>query len=158
MMAANLSRDRKSPLLPTIAVSVPKSNPTIHQRKYTRCPSHIGDEFQNFRWWLRWICVDQTATWTTVISWIVFFILGIIVPAISHFVLSYTEKRRSFDSVVQLSLSSVSTLAFTCLSKFISKYGLRRFLFIDKLVGESECVREKYIDQLNVRVPTISSI
>ncbi|KMZ59818.1 hypothetical protein ZOSMA_64G00340 [Zostera marina] len=149
MMAANLSRDRKSPLLPTIAVSVPKSNPTIHQRKYTRCPSHIGDEFQNFRWWLRWICVDQTATWTTVISWIVFFILGIIVPAISHFVLSYTEKRRSFDSVVQLSLSSVSTLAFTCLSKFISKYGLRRFLFIDKLVGESECVREKYIDQLN---------
>ncbi|KAJ6754153.1 RAS GUANINE NUCLEOTIDE EXCHANGE FACTOR K [Salix purpurea] len=56
---------------------------------------------------------------------------------------------RPYDGVVQLSLSSVATLSFVCLSRFVRKYGLRRFLFFDKLWDESETVRSGYTNQLS---------
>ncbi|KAK6154447.1 hypothetical protein DH2020_008695 [Rehmannia glutinosa] len=45
---------------------------------------------------------------------------------------------RPYDAVAQLSLSGVAALSFICLSGFVRKYGLRRFLFFDKLCDESE--------------------
>ncbi|XP_020266995.1 uncharacterized protein LOC109842540 [Asparagus officinalis] len=42
-----------------------------------------------------------------------------------------------------------SALAFLCLSTFFRKYGLRRFLFLDKLRGESRRVRLGYASELN---------
>ncbi|KAK8527185.1 hypothetical protein V6N13_085041 [Hibiscus sabdariffa] len=56
---------------------------------------------------------------------------------------------RLYDWVVQLSLSSVSALFFVCLTGFVKKYGLRRFLFFDKLCDESETVRKCHTAQLN---------
>ncbi|XP_068641844.1 uncharacterized protein [Aristolochia californica] len=48
-----------------------------------------------------------------------------------------------------ISLTVIATLSFLCLSNFVRKYGLRRFLFLDKLCGESEKVRQGYMAQLN---------
>lgn len=82
----------------------------------------------------------------------------IIVPAISHFLLACSScdahHARPYDSVVQLSLSAVATLSFVCLSGFVKKFGLRRFLFFDKLCDESEAVRKNYTEQLHVCVFT----
>ncbi|THU57179.1 hypothetical protein C4D60_Mb03t00780 [Musa balbisiana] len=51
--------------------------------------------------------------------------------------------------MVQLSFTSASNLSYLCLSAFVRYYGLRCFLFLDKLIEESKRVREGYIDQLN---------
>lgn len=89
-----------------------------------------------------------------------FVVFAIVVPAISHFVLACSscdsKHKRPYDSVVQLSLSSVATLSFVCLSRFVRKYGLRRFLFFDKLCDESETVRKGYTDQLNRSLKLLS--
>ncbi|XP_077229581.1 uncharacterized protein LOC143862418 [Tasmannia lanceolata] len=125
----------------------------LRKKAFLRCASHAGDELQSFRSWLRWMCVDQSEPFRAIISWTLFLFLAIGVPIISHFVLSCpnfdTKHRRPFDSIVQLSLSGISTLSFLCLSSFVRKYGLRRFLFLDKLCHESEKVREGYTAQLN---------
>ncbi|KMT12803.1 hypothetical protein BVRB_4g088970 isoform A [Beta vulgaris subsp. vulgaris] len=80
-------------------------------------------------------------------------IFAIIVPTISHFYLACPscdpKLHRIYDGVVQLSLSSIATLSFCCLSMFVRKYGLRRFLFLDKLVSESTSVRCHYTAELN---------
>ncbi|XP_047307257.1 uncharacterized protein LOC124910631 isoform X1 [Impatiens glandulifera] len=121
--------------------------------RLSRCISRDDDELHEFRSWLRLICVDQSTKTTTFLSWTVFIIFAIIVPCISHFFLLCSdcdgEHNRSFDAVVQLSLTSITTLSFTCLTRFMSKFGLRRFLFIDKLCNESETVREKYTGELH---------
>ncbi|MQM11328.1 hypothetical protein Taro_044231 [Colocasia esculenta] len=117
--------------------------------------SHADDELYSFRWWLRWMCVDQSGAWRAALSWAMFLGLGAAVPLVSHFVLvvdSDLEGRRrhaSYDAVVQLSLTSVAAVSFFCLSAFVRRYGLRRFLFLDKLCGESETVRLGYTAQLN---------
>lgn len=133
-------------------------------KTYRRCGSHSDDELHSFRWWLRWMCVDQSDAWRAVLSWAMFLGLGAAVPLVSHFVLvvdSDLEGRRrhaNYDAVVQLSLTSVATVSFVCLSARIRRYGLRRFLFLDKLCGESETVRLGYTAQLNVSNPSLVSL
>ncbi|KAL0353678.1 UNVERIFIED_CONTAM: hypothetical protein Sangu_0949100 [Sesamum angustifolium] len=128
-------------------------NHLTKSRAFARCVTHPRDELQSFRTWLKWLCVDQSNPWTACLSWFVFFAFAIVVPAVSHFVLSCSDcdsrHSRPYDSVAQLSLSGVATLSFVCLSTFVRKYGLRRFLFFDKLRDESETVRKGYTQQFH---------
>ncbi|XP_065862450.1 uncharacterized protein [Euphorbia lathyris] len=121
--------------------------------KFKRSQSNAFDELKSFRSYLRWMCVDQSTIWSASLSWAVFIVFTIVVPCISHFVLACStcdsNHTRPYDSVVQLSLSSLAVLSFLCLTKFVKKYGLRRFLFFDKLCDESESVRRQYTHQLN---------
>ncbi|KAK6124784.1 hypothetical protein DH2020_041474 [Rehmannia glutinosa] len=124
-------------------------------RAFARCASHAQDELHGFRTWLKWLCVDQSNAWTACLSWFVFLVFAILVPALSHFVFACTDcdsrHSRPYDTVAQLSLSGVAIISFICLSTFIRKYGLRRFLFFDKLRDESETVRNGYTQQFNLR-------
>ncbi|KAH6795790.1 hypothetical protein C2S51_036776 [Perilla frutescens var. frutescens] len=132
------------------AAAAPLMVPTS---KLERTSSNAKDELQVFRAWLKWLCVDQSNAWTCCLSWFVFVALAVVVPALSHFVLACTHcdalHSRPYDGVAQLSLTSVAALSFICLSKFVSRYGLRRFLFFDKLCDESETVRRGYTKQFN---------
>lgn len=121
----------------------------------SRTKSSAHDELHSFRSWLRWMCVDQSNCWTFCLSWLVFIVFAIVIPVLSHFYLACSDcdnrHARPYDTLVQLSLSSIATLSFVCLSQFVRIYGLRRFLFFDKLCNESETVRRGYTEQLNVR-------
>ncbi|CAN7083289.1 unnamed protein product [Brassica oleracea var. botrytis] len=127
---------------------------------FNRCVSHQQDELQSFRKYLRWMCVDHSSPWTAILSWTMFVVFTLVVPAISHFLLACADcdsyHSRPYDSVVQLSLSSVAAVSFLCLTRFVSKYGLRRFLFFDKLWDESETVRRNYTNQLNTSLHIVS--
>lgn len=118
-----------------------------------RSASHAQDELKSFRTWLKWMCVDQSDWWTAFLSWSVFVVLAIVVPCLSHFFLACSDcdsrHSRPYDTIVQLSLSTLAALSFICLSQFVRKYGLRRFLFFDRLCDDSETVRKGYTVQLN---------
>jgi len=123
-------------------------------KTYDRVLSHAYDELRSFRSYLRWMCVDQSSPTSAFFSWFVFVLFALVVPAFSHFYLACpscdAKHARPYDAVVQLSLSSIAALSFVCLSRWVKKYGLRRFLFFDKLVDESDSVRHHYTSQLNV--------
>ncbi|CAO2835874.1 unnamed protein product [Amaranthus hypochondriacus] len=124
------------------------------KRSYHRSLSNAHDELHSFRSYLRWMCVDhQSHFFTILLSWSLFLVFTILVPLLSHFYLSCPscnpKLHRPYDVVVQVSLSSVAILSFVCLSMFVRKYGLRKFLFFDKLVHESTSVRHHYTAQLN---------
>ncbi|KAL8127348.1 hypothetical protein AgCh_014316 [Apium graveolens] len=122
-------------------------------KAFSRSVSHASDELHSFRTWLKWMFVDQSSPWTTFFSWFMYILFTIIVPCLSYFGLACSDcdsrHSRPFDKIVQLSLSAISTLSFLCLSRFVSRYGLRRFLFFDRLCDESETVRKGYTEQLN---------
>ncbi|KAF7815882.1 extracellular ligand-gated ion channel protein [Senna tora] len=128
--------------------------------KLNRCISYADDELHIFRSYLRWMCLDQSSLWTALMSWSMFLLFAVVVPATSHFLLACpscdAKHSRPYDAVVQLSLSSVAALSFLCLTKFVKKYGLRRFLFFDKLCDVSETVRSNYTWQLNRSLKILS--
>ncbi|KMZ61115.1 hypothetical protein ZOSMA_54G00460 [Zostera marina] len=118
--------------------------------EYDGCDFHLDKDLESFRSFIRWIFMDHTMIRNSVISSVVFLIFGVVIPLLSHFVFAYRrEDRESYDIVVETSLSAVATLSFACLMSFFNKYGLRSFLFIDKLPDETESVRRSYIDELN---------
>ncbi|PHU22568.1 hypothetical protein BC332_07675 [Capsicum chinense] len=125
----------------------------LDKKVLVRSASHMYDELSSFRTWFKWMCVDQSEPRSACLSWFVFSLLGVGVPWLSHYLLACNncdaDHSRTYDSVVQFSLSSVAALSFICLSRFNKKYGLRRFLFLDKLCDESETVRNCYTQQLN---------
>lgn len=144
-----LNRQKPLPMSDTAATAL-----LDRRGKYNRSVSHVNDEFHTFRSYLRWMCVDQSNAFTAALSWSVFLLLAVIVPAASHFLLACPDcdgrHSRPYDGVVQVSLTTVATLSFLCLAGFVRKYGLRRFLFFDKLCDESETVKTNYMAQLNV--------
>ncbi|CAN8231021.1 unnamed protein product [Cochlearia groenlandica] len=92
---------------------------------------------------------DQSNRGTALISWSVFFLLVVGVPIISHFLLVCSDcdfhHRRPYDAVVQLSLSIFAGISFVSLSIWSRKFGMRRFLFLDKLLLDvSDKVRLGY--------------
>ncbi|XP_010539389.1 PREDICTED: uncharacterized protein LOC104813486 [Tarenaya hassleriana] len=91
---------------------------------------------------------DQSSRGGAVVSWSIFFLLAVGVPMVSHFVLICSDcdfqHRRPYDAVVQLSLTVFAGISFVSLSAWSRKYGLRRFLFLDKLWDVSDKVRLGY--------------
>ncbi|THU69521.1 hypothetical protein C4D60_Mb08t15270 [Musa balbisiana] len=116
---------------------------------YARNLSRANDKLRSFRFCLRWMCIDQSEARHIVVSCSLFLLLGIFVSTASHFIISCTPTCRTHNVVVRLSLTSASGLSYLYLSAFVCRYGLRRFLFLDKLVEESEQVQEGYMDQIN---------
>ncbi|CAD5165366.1 uncharacterized protein LOC103996294 [Musa acuminata AAA Group] len=126
------------------------ARPLLTSESYARCPSRRDDDLRNFRSCLRWLCLDQSGSgYRAAVSWAVFLLLAVAVPAVSHFVLAFRPQRRPYDLVVQLSLTAASALSFLTLSSVTRSYGLRRFLFLDKLPGETDRVRLGYTFELN---------
>uniref|UniRef100_A0A2P2IPC0 Uncharacterized protein MANES_04G166200 n=1 Tax=Rhizophora mucronata TaxID=61149 RepID=A0A2P2IPC0_RHIMU len=111
-----------------------------------------GFELKSLRLCLNWVCLDQSNIWRSGLSCSIFFLLAVGVPLVSHFVLSCSScdenHQRPYDAVVQLSLSVFAIISFVCLSGWSRKYGLDRFLFLDKLDGESEKIQHGYKHQL----------
>ncbi|XP_024993888.1 uncharacterized protein LOC112527449 [Cynara cardunculus var. scolymus] len=100
-----------------------------------------------------WIFPDQSDLRKAGLSWSIFVLLAICVPILSHFAFQCSacdqHHRRPFDWIVQSSLSVFSAISFVSLSYFSRKYGLRRFLFLDKMCDVSDKVRQGYSDQLH---------
>ncbi|KAJ1428700.1 hypothetical protein SESBI_08805 [Sesbania bispinosa] len=114
---------------------------------------HDGAEFRNFRSYLRWVYVDQSNLCKAGLSWSVFFTLAFVVPIMSHFLLNCpntcdADHSRPYHIPVQISLSVFATLSFISLSRWDRKYGLSKFLFLDKVSDESLKIQQGYAQQM----------
>ncbi|KAK4259074.1 hypothetical protein QN277_005448 [Acacia crassicarpa] len=114
--------------------------------------AHEGPELRKFRSYLRWVYVDQSNFCRTALSWTVFFVVAFVIPLLSHFLLLCSDcdsdHTRPYHIPVQISLSVLATLSFLCLSKWDRKYGMRKFLFLDKILTESDKTQRGYAQQL----------
>ncbi|XP_062013572.1 uncharacterized protein LOC133729963 [Rosa rugosa] len=119
--------------------------------KQNSISSHEGLDLPSFGSCLKWVFVDQSSIWRTGLSWSIFFVLAIGVPLVTHFLLSCSScdanHSRPYHVVSQISLSLFAMLSFISLSCWTRKFGLKRFLFLDKLSDASEKVRHEYKQQ-----------
>ncbi|KAH6837723.1 extracellular ligand-gated ion channel protein [Perilla frutescens var. hirtella] len=123
--------------------------------------SEANLELKSYGSGLKWVFLDYSSLWRAGLSWSIFFLLNIGVPLVSHFVFSCSDcdpsHQRPFDAIIQLSLSLFAAISFLSLSSFARKYGLRRFLFLNKLSVESDKVRQGYTHQLHRSMRLLSA-
>lgn len=114
--------------------------------------THVGTtELRNFRSYL-WVYVDHSNVYKAGLSWSVFFTLAFVVPVLSHFLLDCPtcdrDHSRPYHIPVQISLSIVAALSFISISSWDRKYGLSRFLFLDKLSHDNLKIQQGYSQQI----------
>ncbi|KAL5212318.1 hypothetical protein ABZP36_023165 [Zizania latifolia] len=135
-----------APLLPP-RKSAPSSS-SSSRKDYARCASHARDELYSFRACLRWMCVDHSSGARSAGSWAVFFLLAVAAPSGVRVAMPGSAPPRPFEGLVQVSLTLAATLAYLSLHG-LTRRGLRRMLYLDRLRRDSEDVRAGYTVQLS---------
>eukprot|EP01018_Ginkgo_biloba_P003926 Gb_35699 [translate_table: standard] len=96
--------------------------------------------------------LDQSTRPTLITSWLVFSVLGIVVPLVSVWVDACTEctkiEVRKFEKLVQISESALTAVSLLCFAHNFRKYGLRRFLFLDQ-IDEEMLLQQSYQKQIH---------
>ncbi|KAK1565464.1 hypothetical protein Q3G72_027338 [Acer saccharum] len=87
------------------------------------------------------------------LSWLCFLLLGVALPLfiIKFSYCSNCDKYeiRSFELEILISQSIVAAISLLCISHNLRKYGLRKFLFVDRYHGHMTLFRQEYIHKIN---------
>jgi hypothetical protein len=142
---------------PRIEPGSPTLSSLLHRKDYKRLKSSRMDELRHFRSCLRWWGLDQSTRFRRAFSWILFLLFTIIVPVLSSFLPAICPRcdnqsqgqGYSFDKLVQIPESILAAIAFLCLTRYLRKYGLRRFLFLDQLCDDTPQVQQGYTKELD---------
>lgn len=98
---------------------------------------------------------SQSSFLSLAMSWTALVLIGVLLPvlAVELFNCSGCGKYqiKSFELVIVGSQACLATVSLLCLSHNLRKYGLRRFLFVDRYSGHMLRFRNDYIKQIKVR-------
>ncbi|KAK2648111.1 hypothetical protein Ddye_015600 [Dipteronia dyeriana] len=87
------------------------------------------------------------------LSWLCFLLLGVALPLfiIKFSYCSNCDKYevRSFELEILISQSIVAAISLLCISHNLRKYGLRKFLFVDRYHGHMTLFLQEYIRKIN---------
>ncbi|XP_042490333.1 uncharacterized protein LOC122070274 [Macadamia integrifolia] len=132
----------------------PATVPLLLRPSYPQSKTTAHDELRKFQISLKWCALDHSTTTGKFISYVIFFILAVIIPIVSSLTLkvpasSPTNDLISFNKLVQLPESGLAAIGFFTLSSFFRRYGLRQLLFLDALQDDSPFVRRGYTRELD---------
>ncbi|GAB4829331.1 hypothetical protein Ancab_019000 [Ancistrocladus abbreviatus] len=152
----------QTPLLQTIQVQQQRQQQNQRQQVNGVVPDDDDDHsdtcldktLQLLDFWLSFLGFHQTTLLSFGLSWTAFLLVGVAVPVIilelcrcsGHE--KYQIKDFQFDVLAsQASLGAVSLL---CVSYNLRKYGIRKFLFVDRYSGHVVRFMDKYIQKIRV--------
>eukprot|EP01018_Ginkgo_biloba_P026753 Gb_09859 [translate_table: standard] len=138
---------------PHLEPSSPTPTTSLLHKDYKKLKSSRMDELRHFRTSLKWWGLDQSTKLNRVFSWFAFLLFTVIVPVLSSFLVVCprrdAEQGYAFDRLVQIPESTLAAIAFLCLTRYVRKYGLRRFLFLDQLCDDTPQVQQGYTKELD---------
>lgn len=96
----------------------------------------------------------QSSVLSFALSWTAFMVVGVVVPLVAlHFCdCSDCDKYQitDFEMDVVAFQACLAAVSLVCLSHNLRKYGLRRFLFVDRYSGQMACFHNDYVKQISV--------
>lgn len=118
--------------------------------------THLDETLQRLESFLCVLGFNQSSALSIVMSWTVFFAVGVLLPVLVLELSNcegcnkYQIKDFELDIVaLQACLAAVSLL---CLSHNLRKYGIRKFLFVDRFNGQMVRFRDEYVNKITVSI------
>lgn len=103
---------------------------------------------------LTFLGFNQSGLLSLVLSWAAFLLIGVLLPVL---VLEFsgfpgTEKYhiKEFELDIVASQACLAAVSLLCVSHNLRKYGIRRFLFVDRHTGYMLRLKDDYINQISV--------
>ncbi|KAL3370762.1 hypothetical protein AABB24_007679 [Solanum stoloniferum] len=105
----------------------------------------LGKTLQKLELFLTLLGFNQSSVLSFVLSWIFFLVLGILVPMVMLEVSNCQNPQiKSFEFDILVSQALLAAASLLCLSHNLRKYGIRKFLFVDRYSGHIERFSNQY--------------
>ncbi|XP_047169518.1 uncharacterized protein LOC124838057 isoform X1 [Vigna umbellata] len=115
--------------------------------------SEVEESLARLEWFLTLLGFNQHSVLTLVVSWSVFAAVGVAAPLVALSMCKCVECDRyeiqSFEMVIVAFQATLAAVSLICLSHNLRKYGLRRFLFVDRYSGKMHCFHRDYVAQIS---------
>ncbi|MFS7943930.1 hypothetical protein Hanom_Chr06g00506061 [Helianthus anomalus] len=123
----------------------------------TNQETHLDRSLQTLKLYLSSLGFDQSSVLRCGISWVVFFVIGVVIPVVILLLtancLSCNQYQiKGFELVIVASHACLAAVALLCLSHNLRKYGIRKFLFVDQYNGHVERFSKEYIQMISESV------
>ncbi|KAK6791632.1 hypothetical protein RDI58_010713 [Solanum bulbocastanum] len=105
----------------------------------------LDKTLQKLELFLTLLGFNQSSVLSFVLSWIFFLLLGILVPMVMLEVSNcHNPQIKSFEFDILVSQALLAAASLLCLSHNLRKYGIRKFLFVDRYSGHIERFSNQY--------------
>ncbi|KAM5571724.1 hypothetical protein ABKV19_012022 [Rosa sericea] len=115
--------------------------------------THLDHTLYRFETFLRLFGFCQYSFWSFSLSWLAFLLVGVALPVllIEIFQCANCDKYqiKSFELEILVCESLVAASSLLCISHNLRKYGVRRFLFVDRYHGHMTQFHDEYIRKIN---------
>ncbi|KAL6175015.1 hypothetical protein ACLB2K_051658 [Fragaria x ananassa] len=115
--------------------------------------THLHHTLYRFENFLRLFGFCQYSFWSFSLSWLAFLLVGVALPMIliEIFQCANCEKYqiKSFELEILVCESLVAAVSLLCISHNLRKYGVRKFLFVDRYHGHMTQFHDEYIRKIN---------
>lgn len=105
----------------------------------------LDKTLQKLELFLTLLGFNQSSVLSFVLSWIFFLVLGILVPMVMLEISNCQNPQiKSFEFDILVSQALLAAASLLCLSHNLRKYGIRKFLFVDRYSGHIERFSNQY--------------
>ncbi|XP_052205156.1 uncharacterized protein LOC127809981 isoform X3 [Diospyros lotus] len=129
------------------------SEPKIEENPDPDFDIHLNKILQMLESYLNFMGFGQSSALSLALSWFTFFLIGVALPvAVVEFSgCSGCDKYqvKDFELDIVVSQACLAAASLLCLSHYLRKYGLRKFLFVDRYGGQMARFREQYIQKIS---------
>ncbi|XP_057493476.1 uncharacterized protein LOC130778981 [Actinidia eriantha] len=141
--------DNKTPLL---------NNAEPSQEHKQRNPeenfdTHLDKTLQRLELFLSLLGFNQSSASSLGLSWAVFLVIGVAIPLLVLEVSDCSDcekyQIKEFELDIVVSQACLAAVSLLCLSHNLRKYGIRKFLFVDRYSGQMTRFRDEYIRKIS---------
>lgn len=116
--------------------------------------THLAKALQRLHLFLTLLGFNQSSVLSLVLSWGFFSVVALVLPLV---ILELSDcpgceggQIKSFEIGIVISQACLAAAALLCLSHNLRKYGVRKFLFVDRYAGHEERFSRQYIQKISV--------
>ncbi|XP_009359470.2 uncharacterized protein LOC103950043 [Pyrus x bretschneideri] len=113
----------------------------------------LDHSLHRFETFLRLFGFRQYSFWSFILSWLAFLLVGVAVPILLIEIIDCADcekyEIKRFEIEILVSESLMAAISLGCVSHSIRKYGVRKFLFVDRYHGLMLLFRDEYIQRIN---------
>ncbi|KAG8493095.1 hypothetical protein CXB51_010650 [Gossypium anomalum] len=129
----------------------------LHQRQQEiRTSNRLDDSLEYLERFLTCLGFNQSSLLSFSLSWAAFTVVGVLVPVLA---LELSEcdgcemyQIKNFEVGIVASQACLAAVSLFCISFNLRKYGIRRFLFVDRYGGQMVRFTDLYVKQIAVKL------
>ncbi|GFY88156.1 zinc finger CONSTANS-like protein [Actinidia rufa] len=115
--------------------------------------THLDKTLQRLELFLSLLGFNQSSASSLGLSWAVFLVIGVAIPLLVLEVSDCSDcekyQIKEFELDIVVSQACLAAVSLLCLSHNLRKYGIRKFLFVDRYSGQMARFRDEYIRKIS---------